>query len=108
MFLRGAIGRQRRCCSVRQLEAAQQVERVFDREIVVLAGEARGAVDLVELAHLELGAVGAGGDRGVDQRDGAVEIAVVVVADFGDDEARLAVADRTTPIRMLAACWLNS
>ena len=93
--LRGAIGRDAALLLGRQLEAAQQVERVFDGEVVVLAGKAGGAVDLVQLAHLEFGAIRAGSDRGVDQRDGAIEIAVMVVADFRNDEARMAIADRT-------------
>ena len=93
--LRGAIGRHAALLLGGQLEAAQQVERVLDGEVVVLSGKARGAVDLVQLAHLEFGAIRAGCDRGVDQRDGAIEIAVMVVADFRNDIARLAVADRT-------------
>ena len=93
--LRGAIGRHAALLLGGQLEAAQQVEGVFDGEVVVLSGKARGAVDLVQLAHLEFGAIRAGCDRGVDQRDGAIEIAVMVVADFRNDIARLTVADRT-------------
>lgn len=77
----------------RKLEAAQQIERVFDREVVVLSGQARGAIDLVELAHLEFGAVGPSGNRGIDQRNGAIEVAIVVVADLGNDVAGLAVAE---------------
>ena len=92
--LRGAIGRDAALLLGRQFEAAQQVERVFDGEVVVLAGKAGGAIDLVQLAHLEFGAIRAGGDRGIDQRDGAIEIAVMVVADFRDDITRLAVADQ--------------
>ena len=92
--LRGAIGRHAALLLGGQLEAAQQVEGVFDGEVVVLTGKARGAVDLVQLAHLEFGAIRAGCDRGVHQRDGAIEIAVMVVADFGNDIAWLAGADR--------------
>ena len=80
--LRGAIGRDAALLLGGQLEAAQQVEGVFDGEVVVFAGQAGGAIDLVQLAHLEFRAIGAGRDRGVDQRDGAIEVAVMVVADL--------------------------
>ena len=90
-----AIGRYAALLVGRKSEAAQQVEGIFDREIVVLPGQAGSAVDLVQLAHLEFGAIGTGGDRRIDQRDRAIEIAIMVVADFRDDVARLAVADRS-------------
>ena len=77
-----------------QLEAAQQIERVLDGEVVVLSGKTRGAVDLVQFAHLELGAVRTGCNRGIDQRDGAIEIAIMVVADFGDDKTWMIISDR--------------
>src|SRR5690349_18740217 len=78
----------------RLVKSAQQVERVFDGEVVVLAGKAGGAIDLVQLAHLKFRAICAGGDRGIDQRDRAIEIAVMIVADFRDDEARMVVSDQ--------------
>ena len=78
-----------------QFEAAQQVEGVFDGEVVVLSGQAGSTIDLVKLAHLELGAIGAGGCRRIDQHHRAIEVAIMVVADFGNDEAGLAVANHT-------------
>ena len=90
---RRAIGRDAALLVGGQFEAAQQVEGVFDGEVVVFSGQAGSAIDLVKLAHLELGAIGAGGYRRIDQHHRAIEVAIMVVADFGNDEARLAVAN---------------
>ena len=90
---RRAIDRNAALLVGRQFEAAQQIEGVFDGEVVIFSGQAGGAVDFVELAHLELGAIGTGGDGRIDQRHGAIEVAIMVVADFGNDEARLALAN---------------
>ena len=92
--LRGAIGRDAALLIGGQFEAAQQIEGVFDREVVVLSRQAGGAIDFVELAHLEFRAIGACRDGGIDQRNRPIVIAVVVVADLGNDEARLTLAKR--------------
>jgi hypothetical protein len=48
-------------------------------------------------ALLELDRVHAGLDGGVDHRFGNFQVAVVVDADFGDDEGRMAIANQAVP-----------
>jgi hypothetical protein len=78
-----------------QVEAGQQVERILCAQI--LAGIVRVALRGIEaghVAHLELGAIGPGLCGQIDQAAAQFDIAVMVVADFGDDVAGVARPDQ--------------
>jgi hypothetical protein len=55
-----------------------------------------GGDEAVGAEGLELYRIGAGGGRGVDQRDGTVDVAGVVDARLGDGVRRIIVLDRAT------------
>ena len=80
---------------VAELEALQQIEGVLGAQVgghvVAVAGI---DIELAHVTHLELGAVGASGGGGIDQLQGQVQAAVVVVADLGDHKGRGTVTDR--------------
>lgn len=78
-----------------QVEAGEQVERILRAQI--LAGVVRVALRGIEaghVAHLELGAIGPGLRGQIDQATAQFDIAVMVVADFGDDVAGVARPDQ--------------
>jgi len=50
---------------------------------------------LVEIAHLEFRTIGACHDRGIDERDRTIEVAIMIVADLRYHVTWLSVADRT-------------
>ena len=68
-----------------KLEAVQEVDDVLGAQVLAIFAQAALAVDLVEVAHLELDAIRARRDGAIDHVDRPVEAAVVVVADLGDD-----------------------
>jgi len=86
-----------------ELETPKQIDRVLDRQIFIRARQAGCAVDGVKRAHLELGAIGAAGDRRIDQRDCTIEVAVMIIADLGDDKYRMPGSDHALCDRKLDA-----
>ena len=79
---------------VAELKALEQIQGVLGAQIGGhVVAVARIAVQPAHVPHLELGAVRPCGVGGIDQLEGGVEIAVVVVADLGDQEARGVIAD---------------
>ena len=79
---------------VTELKALEQIQGVLGAQIGGhVVAVARIAVQPAHVPHLELGAVRPRCVGGIDQLERGVEIAVVVVADFGDQEAGGVIAD---------------
>ena len=69
-----------------QFQASEHLQRVGLAGLLLIAGQARSpAHEQLGPEQLELDGVGAGVGRGVDHRHGAVDRAVVIHAQFGDD-----------------------
>jgi hypothetical protein len=69
-----------------QFKSAEQVYDVFGTKVIAALAQAAMPIHLVQMAHLELGAIGTGFTSFIDHHDGTVEATVVVIADLGDDE----------------------
>ena len=79
---------------VTELEALEQIQGVLSAQIRRhVVAVARIAVQPAHVPHLELGAVRSCSVGGIDQLECSVEISVVVVADFSDQEAGGVIAD---------------
>jgi len=74
---------------IAELEAVEQIQGVLGAEVIAGLGVlALVGLEAAQIAHLELGAIGAGLLCQIDQALGQGQVAIVVVADLGDDEGR--------------------